>query len=151
MLALLIGSIVKRLRHPARTEPKRLGEMVSTLDESLSGIKVIKSYNAIDYIKKEIFRHQRRSFAVDPLDGPPTTAGLADERNFSALRPLVSYWFFGGSLVMNGSLDAGGFIAFIAMFSQITRPVRTFIDQFATINPRYRSRRTYLLDHRYGQ
>ena len=41
---------------------------------------------------------------------------------------------FGGSLVMNGSLDAGGFIAFIAMFSQITRPVRTFIDQFATIN-----------------
>ena len=44
IVALLIGSIVKRLRHPARTSQKRLGEMVSTLDESLSGIKVIKSY-----------------------------------------------------------------------------------------------------------
>ena len=31
-------------------------------------------------------------------------------------------------------LDPGGFIAFIAIFSQITRPVRTFIDQFANIN-----------------
>ena len=44
--------------------------------------------------------------------------------------PLV----FGGSLVAAGSLDPGGFIAFVAIFSQITRPVRTFIDQFANIN-----------------
>ena len=29
---------------------------------------------------------------------------------------------FGGSLVMNGSLSAGGFVGFIAVFSQITRP-----------------------------
>ena len=35
---------------------------------------------------------------------------------------------------MNGTLSPEGFIAFIAMFSQITRPVRTFIDQFANIN-----------------
>ena len=41
---------------------------------------------------------------------------------------------FGGSLVMNGSLSAGGFVGFIAVFSQITRPVRSFIDQFANIN-----------------
>ena len=41
---------------------------------------------------------------------------------------------FGGSLVAKGSLDPGGFIAFVAIFSQITRPVRTFIDQFANIN-----------------
>ena len=69
VVALLIGSIVKKLRHPARTNQQRMGEMVSTLDESLSGIKV-----------------------------------------------------------------PGGFIAFVAIFSQITRPVRTFIDQFANIN-----------------
>ena len=46
---------------------------------------------------------------------------------------LVSF-LFGGSLVAKGVLDPGGFIAFIAIFSQITRPVRTFIDQFANIN-----------------
>lgn len=41
---------------------------------------------------------------------------------------------FGGALVSRGALDPGGFIAFVAIFSQITRPVRTFIDQFANIN-----------------
>ena len=51
LVALLIGSIVKRLRHPARTSQERMGDMVSSLDESLSGIKVIKSYNATDYIR----------------------------------------------------------------------------------------------------
>ncbi|MDE5622579.1 MAG: ABC transporter ATP-binding protein, partial [Alistipes sp.] len=55
VVALIIGSIVKRLRHPARTSQQRLGEMVSTLDESLAGIKVIKSYNAVDYIKRKYY------------------------------------------------------------------------------------------------
>ena len=55
LVALLIGNIVKRLRHPARTNQQRMGEMVSTLDESLSGIKVIKSYNATEYIKQKYY------------------------------------------------------------------------------------------------
>ena len=49
VVALIIGSIVKRLRHPARTNQQRMGEMVATLEESLAGIKVIKSYNATPY------------------------------------------------------------------------------------------------------
>ncbi len=52
VVALLIGSIEKKLRHPARTNQQRMGEMVSTLDESLSGIKVIKSYNAMNIKQK---------------------------------------------------------------------------------------------------
>ncbi len=133
IVALLIGSIVKRLRHPARTSQKRLGEMVATLEESLSGIKVIKSYNAVSYIKKKFFdinadlsrltlSMARRQQLASPMS------------EFLGITAVGVVLVFGGSLVMNGSLDAGGFIAFIAMFSQITRPVRTFIDQFATIN-----------------
>ena len=41
---------------------------------------------------------------------------------------------FGGGLVMNGSMTASGFVAYIAAFSQLTRPLRSFIDQFANIN-----------------
>ena len=32
-----------------------MGELVSTLDESLSGIKVIKSYNATGYVKQKFY------------------------------------------------------------------------------------------------
>ena len=41
---------------------------------------------------------------------------------------------FGGTLVSGGMVTGAGFIAFIAAFSQITRPLRSFIDQFANIN-----------------
>ena len=32
-----------------------MGELVSTLDESLSGIKVIKRYNATGYVKQKFY------------------------------------------------------------------------------------------------
>ena len=111
VVALLIGSIVKKLRHPARTNQQRMGEMVSTLDESLSGIKVIKSYNATEYIKQ-------KCYAIS-ADLARLTLSMARRQQLAS--PMSEF-------------DPGGFIAFIAIFSQITRPVRTFIDQFANIN-----------------
>ena len=133
IVALLIGNIVKKLPHPARTNQKRMGEMVATLDESLAGIKVIKSYNATDYIKQKYYdisadlarltlSMARRQQLASPMS------------EFLGITAVGVILVFGGSLVSAGSLDPGGFIAFVAIFSQITRPVRTFIDQFANIN-----------------
>ena len=133
LVALLIGNIVKRLRHPARTNQKRMGEMVSTLDESLSGIKVIKSYNATEYIKQKYYdisadlarltlSMARRQQLASPMS------------EFLGITAVGVILVFGGTLVSRGALDPGGFIAFVAIFSQVTRPVRTFIDQFANIN-----------------
>lgn len=133
VVAFIIGSIVKRLRHPARTSQKRLGEMVSTLDESLSGIKVIKSYNATQYIKKKYYEINA-DLARLTLSMARRQQLASPMSEFLGITAVGVILVFGGSLVMKGSLDPGGFIAFIAMFSQITRPVRTFIDQFANIN-----------------
>ena len=133
LVGVIIGSIVKRLRHPASKSQKRLGELVSVLDESISGIKVIKTYNATEYIKckfhalnAEITRLMlwmaRRQQLASPMS------------EFLGILAVAVILIFGGSLVMGGSLSAAGFITFIAVFSQITRPVRSFIDQFANIN-----------------
>lgn len=133
IVALLIGSIVKRLRHPARTSQKRLGDMVSTLDESLSGIKVIKSYNATNYIKRKFF-DINADFSRLTLSMARRQQLASPMSEFLGISAVGVILVFGGSLVAAGNLEAGGFIAFIAIFSQITRPVRTFIDQFANIN-----------------
>ena len=133
IVALLIGSIVKRLRHPARTSQKRLGEMVSTLDESLSGIKVIKSYNATGYIKRKFF-DINADFSRLTLSMARRQQLASPMSEFLGISAVGVILVFGGTLVANGHLEAGGFIAFVAIFSQITRPVRTFIDQFANIN-----------------
>ena len=133
VVALIIGSIVKRLRHPARTSQQRMGELVSTLDESLSGIKVIKSYNAVNYIKQK-FYDLNADLARLTLSMARRQQLASPMSEFLGLTAVAVLIVFGGSLVMNGSLSAGGFVGFIAVFSQITRPVRSFIDQFANIN-----------------
>ena len=133
LVALLIGSIVKRLRHPARTSQERMGDMVSTLDEALSGIKVIKSYNATEYVKRK-FHSINAEFSRLQLSMVRRQQLASPMSEFLGISAAGVILVFGGMLVIRGSLDAGGFVAFLAMFSQITRPVRSFIDQFATIN-----------------
>ena len=133
LVAFIIGSIVKRLRHPARTNQQRLGEMVSALDESLAGVKVIKSYNATDFVKRNFFR----------IDADVADLTLSMARRQQLASPMSEFLgisaigvvlVFGGALVARNALDPGSFIAFVAIFSQITRPVRAFVDQFANIN-----------------
>ncbi len=133
VVALLIGNIVKKLRHPARTNQQRMGEMVATLDESLAGIKVIKSYNATEYIKQKYYAISE-DLARLTLSMARRQQLASPMSEFLGITAVGVILVFGGSLVAAGSLDPGGFIAFVAIFSQITRPVRTFIDQFANIN-----------------
>ena len=133
LVGLLIGNIVKRLRHPASLSQERMGELVSVLDESLGGIKIVKTYTATDYIKDKF--HGLNSDLSSILLWMARRQQLASPMSeFLGITAVAIILIFGGSLVMNGSLSAAGFIAFIAAFSQITRPVRAFIDQFANIN-----------------
>ena len=133
LVAFVIGSIVKRLRQPARLGQKLLGEMVSSLDESLNGIKIIKTYNATEYIK-ERFHALNASVSEIVLSMARRQQAASPTSEFMGITAIGIIIIFGGVLVDKGSLDAAQFMAFIAIFSQITRPVRAFVDQFANIN-----------------
>ena len=107
--------------------------MVSVLDESLSGIKIIKTYTAADYVRNKF--HQINAELSRIMLWMARRQQLASPMSeFLGITAVAVVLVFGGSLVTKGSMSAAGFIAFIAAFSQITRPVRAFIDQFANIN-----------------
>ncbi|MFI3306021.1 MAG: ABC transporter ATP-binding protein [Rikenellaceae bacterium] len=132
-VALVIGSIVKRLRHPAKRSMEVMADMVTSLDESLSGVKVIKSYNATGYVKEKY--HQLNDHISNLLLSMARRQQLASPASeVMGITAIGIIIVFGGTLVQAGELDAAQFLAFIAIFSQITRPVRSFIDQFANIN-----------------
>ena len=133
LVGLIIGNIVKKLRRPAGQSQQRMGELVSVLDESLGGIKIVKTYTATEYIKEKF--HSLNQNLADTLLWMARRQQLASPMSeFLGITAVAVILVFGGSLVMNHSLTPAGFIAFIAAFSQITRPVRAFIDQFANIN-----------------
>ncbi|MFI3259062.1 MAG: ABC transporter ATP-binding protein [Rikenellaceae bacterium] len=133
LVALVIGSIVKKLRHPARKSMELSADMVSALDESLSGIKIIKSYNAIDYTKDKFhdINGHTANLTLSMARRQQLASPTSEVLGITAIAVII---VFGGALVAAGKLDAAQFMAFVAIFSQITRPVRSFIDQFANIN-----------------
>ena len=133
VVAILIGAILKRLRRPAQHAQQQFGELTSVLDETLSGVKVVKGYNAEGFFRRKFHeingafsyfskRMSRRQQLASPMS------------EFLGITAASGVLIFGGSLAMRDMLTAGDFIAFIVIFSQITRPLRAFTDSFANIN-----------------
>ena len=133
IVGIIIGSIVKRLRHPAKRGQERMGEMVSVLDESLSGMKTVKGYNAATFVFNK-FTYINQEFSRLMLSMARRQQLASPMSEFMGVTAVAIILVFGGTLVNEGLISGAGFIAFIAAFSQITRPLRSLIDQFANIN-----------------
>ena len=133
IVGLLIGSIVKRLRHPAQRGQERMGDMVSVMEESLTGVKAVKSYNAFGYIREKFraINGEMSNILISMARKQQLASPMSEFLGITAISVVL---VFGGSLVQDGALMASGFVAYIAAFSQLTRPLRSFIDQFANIN-----------------
>ena len=133
IVGVIIGGIVKRLRHPAQRGQERMGDMVSVLDETLSGMKIVKGYNASNFIISK-FRKINSEYSRLMISMARRQQLASPMSEFLGITAVAVILVFGGTLVSQGWISGAGFIAFIAAFSQITRPVRSFIDQFANIN-----------------
>lgn len=133
LVALVIGAVVKRLRHPAREGQERMGDMVSIMEESLSAVKIVKSYNCFDYVRRKfsVVNARMSELLLSMARKQQLASPMSEFLGISAISVVL---IFGGMLVMRGTMSASWFVAYIAAFSQITRPLRAIIDQFANIN-----------------
>lgn len=133
IVGVIIGSIVKRLRHPAKRGQERMADLVSVIDESLSGMKIVKGYNATQFIvnKFKDINSDMSRLLISMARRQQLASPMSEFLGITAVAVIL---VFGGTLVSGGMVTGAGFIAFIAAFSQITRPLRSFIDQFANIN-----------------
>ncbi|RFZ92146.1 ABC transporter ATP-binding protein [Mucilaginibacter conchicola] len=133
--AFVISKIVKRLKSQAIASQKTYGNMISYLDEALSGIKIVKAFNANGFIKgrfdrenreysritKSMARRQQLASPVSEFFGVTMVAGIA---------------LYGGHLVLNKTspLSPPEFVTFIVFFSQVMRPAKAISDSFSNIH-----------------
>ncbi len=131
----LIARIVKKLKSQATEAQEVYGNMVSFLDEALSGIKIIKAFNATDFVKdrfnneNEHFSKIGRRMVRRQQLGSPVS-------EFLGVIMVTILVLYGGYLVtiQDSALDATKFIAYIAIFSQVMRPAKALTDSFSNIN-----------------
>ncbi|NEU08982.1 ABC transporter ATP-binding protein [Flavihumibacter sp. R14] len=133
--ALVIARIVKRLKHQATQSQQSYGTMISYLDEALSGIKIIKAFNAVNFIKEKFnientrYSNINRSMAKRQQLASPVS-------EFLGVSMVVGIVLYGGSLVISkqSELSPEAFILYIVLFSQVMRPAKAISDSFSNIN-----------------
>tara|TARA_B100002003_G_scaffold251320_1_gene294283 strand:- start:467 stop:2287 length:1821 start_codon:yes stop_codon:yes gene_type:complete len=127
----LIARIGKSLKKSSEEGQNKMGELLAMVDENLYGLKIIKSFNAEKEIHnkfesessnyKNIMNHLLRK---KDLSSPMS--------EFLSTIVMVVVMWFGGKLVLSGNsnLSPEEFIGYIAIFSQIIPPAKSFTSAF---------------------
>jgi subfamily B ATP-binding cassette protein MsbA len=119
----IIALISRKLRRSSNISQTVLGDMLSMLDEFLSGVKIVSAFNAQKFIfsrfekLNERYRSSRTSY-----DNKKDIAAPLSE--FLGILTIAVILLYGGNMVLNGQISAEVFIAYIAVFSQIIPPIK---------------------------
>lgn len=133
--AFIISRIVKRLKSQAIAAQETYGNMISYLDEALSGIKIIKAFNASGFIKDRFNQENKRysTIARSMARRQQLASPVSETLGVMMIACIVLY---GGYLILNhqSALTGAAFIGYIAIFSQVTRPAKAISDSFSNIH-----------------
>ena len=133
--AFFIAKIVKRLKTQAAQAQHLYGVMISYLDEALSGIKIIKAFNATELIKDK-FHNENVKYSQLGKKMAKRQQLSAPVSEFLGVTMVTGIVLYGGSLIINNQseLSPSDFIAYIALFSQVMRPAKALTNSFSTIH-----------------
>lgn len=123
----VVGEIIKRLKRQATESQESLGRILSILDETFSGMRVIKAFNARNFVVQKIENetaHYRK-----------TTKSMAYKNELSApvseilgVMIVAGIIYFGGNMVLSedSSLKPEAFLGFLGVFAMIMQPAKSF-------------------------
>ncbi len=122
-----VAEIIKRLKKQATKSQESLGRILSILDETFSGMRVIKAFNArnfvVDKIEREtaFYRKTSKSMAYKNELSAPVSEMLG-------VMIVSGIIYFGGNLVLSesSSLKPESFLGFLGVFAMIMQPAKSF-------------------------
>ncbi len=124
----IIGRIGRSLKRVSTKGQNKLGEILSIIEEDLSGLRIIKSFNAEG---KAIKRFQTENYnyrsIMNRLMWRRHLAHPASE--FLGTIVIVVVLWYGGSIILGGgnsSLTAAEFIGYLVFFYGIINPAKAF-------------------------
>src|SRR5882762_9036767 len=123
----ILAEIIKRLKKQARASQESLGRIVNILDETFSGMRVIKAFNARNFVinkienESAIYRSVTKSMAYKNELASPVSEILG-------VAIIAGIIFFGGNLVLSAesTLDPALFLTFLTVFAMIIQPAKEF-------------------------
>ena len=134
IMGTLIGKVGKNLKRHSREGQNKMGEILSLMEETLSGLRIIKAFNAEKKVNQK-FSDENESYRriQNRLMRRRSLAHPMSE--FLGTIVIVLVLWFGGTLILNhtGALAAPEFIAYIALFYSIINPAKNLTNAFYSI------------------
>lgn len=133
--AFLIGTVGRNLRKISTRSQKQMGTLMSIVEETLSGLRIIKAFNAQTQSIKNFQReNQVYTRLMNSITRHRDLASPLSE--FLGSLVVVGLMAFGGNLVLQGQggLSAASFIAYIAVFSQLLNPAKSVSSAYYHLN-----------------
>jgi subfamily B ATP-binding cassette protein MsbA len=120
----LIGRVSRSLKKQSTTAQEQSGTLMSILDETLGGLRVIKAFNAEKLLARKFtdtnttLNHVRNKMMFRRDLASPLS-------EFLGVLVLVCVLWFGGQLALRGTaLSSEAFITYIVLFTQIINPAK---------------------------
>lgn len=129
---LIIGFLAYLLKRSSKTYRQRLGVLLSHVEETLSGLRVIYSFNAqerayrrFSQLNQQFHQNQKKVYRQSYLANPLS--------EFLGVVSVMIVLVIGGSLVLSerASLSPELFITYIALFTQIITPISNISSAFS--------------------
>ncbi|MCC6401621.1 MAG: ABC transporter ATP-binding protein [Flavobacteriales bacterium] len=124
---LLIGRIGKSLRREGLRAQQKAADLLSTVEETLTGMRVVKAFNGEEQMRRRFRRENEmlNKLNVFTLRRRDMASPLSE---FLGALVMVTLVYLGGSLVIgqDPSLSGGAFIGYIILFSQLLAPAKSF-------------------------
>ncbi|MCW2258827.1 MULTISPECIES: ABC transporter ATP-binding protein [Sphingobacterium] len=133
--AFFISKIVKNLKAQAIAGQTSYANMISFLDEALSGARIVKAFNGTNFVKKRFNDENDRYAGIMRAMASRQQMGSPVSELLGVIMVAIIL-LYGGNLVLSGSDEFGAseFIAYIAIFSQVMRPAKALTDAFSNIH-----------------
>ena len=120
-----MGRIGKRLKAQSLAGQTQWGVLMSNIEETLGGLRIIKAFNAEGKVMKRFHDENQRFYHLS--NAVARRQSLAHPMSeFLGTAAIALVLWFGGSLILSGrtSMDAAAFIYYMVIFYSIINPAK---------------------------
>lgn len=130
--AFVIGGIGRKLKRSSSQIQERLGNIVTVVEEALSGMRIVKGFNAEKYQehKFSVENNAYRRALTQLLWRKDLSSPLSE---FLGITVVTLLLWFGSRQVFSGEMAAGAFFSFLFAFYNVIDPAKSFSRAFYDI------------------
>ena len=122
---LLMGNVGKRLKRKSLDAQNQWGVLMSTIEETLGGLRIVKAFNAERKMRTRFDNENQQFYTLSNRVARRQALALPMSEFLGTLTISIVLWF-GGILIINGqsSITAPSFIYYMVIFYSIINPAK---------------------------